>query len=410
MDARTPRPLRTAFAGMAMLALGLGIGRFLLTPMMPLMQADAGLSLSGGSWLASINLAGYLAGALWCVFVPMPPGRAIRIGLAAVVVSTLGMGLTHGVPAWLGWRLLGGLASAGLTVHGISWGMLGLRASGRESLEGVLFSGTGVGMAGSGVLVAALEPLGTTSHALWLAFGALCVPVAALAWRAVAVTAPAPAPAPTPDATRPPSGPAWTLALAYALIGFAYTVPATFLPIIAMDQLHLPALRDWFWPIYGGAIVAATLAMPLLPARWDNRVLLAWGCASMLVGMVLCVAWPTVAGLCIGTVLIGAMTMPLVVLVMREARLLAPANPTRLIAVLTTMIGTGQMIGPPVAAWLAQRSHGFSTPMLAAAGAAGLAMVVMLWRRVHVVPADAPRAALPDRRNRHRAHAGCGCG
>src|SRR5690606_7658709 len=130
----------------------------------------------------------------------------------------------------------------------------------------------------------------------------------------------------------------------------------------------------------------------------------------MLVGMVLCVAWPTVAGLCIGTVLIGAMTMPLVVLVMREARLLAPANPTRLIAVLTTMIGTGQMIGPPVAAWLAQRSHGFSTPMLAAAGAAGLAMVVMLWRRVHVVPADAPRAALPDRRNRHRPHAGRGCG
>ena len=37
-------PLRFALTGMTLLAIALGIGRFLLTPLLPIMQADAGLS------------------------------------------------------------------------------------------------------------------------------------------------------------------------------------------------------------------------------------------------------------------------------------------------------------------------------------------------------------------------------
>ncbi|HVI57937.1 MAG TPA: YbfB/YjiJ family MFS transporter [Luteimonas sp.] len=383
---------RTALAGMAMLALAMGISRFLLTPLLPLMQADAGLGLAAGGWLASINLAGYLAGALLCVLVAMPVRLAIGAGLFGVALSTLGMGLASGVAGWLGWRLLGGLASAALTVHGIAWGMQRLRAAGRESLEGLLFSGTGVGIVGSGVLVALLAPLGATSSALWIGFGLLCIPLAAMAWRAIQAPAPLPAIAPVhaEPASHAPSGPAWTLALAYGLMGFAYVVPATFLPLVAVEQLHQPALREWFWPLFGGATTVATLAMPKLPARLDNRILLAACCASMLAGIVLCVAWPTLAGVCIGTVLIGAVIMPFVMLVMREARLLAPADPTRLIALLTTVLGIGQVIGPVAAAWLAQRSHGFALPMLVAAAVTALALWSVLLRRVVPAPAPAP--------------------
>ncbi|MCX7514744.1 YbfB/YjiJ family MFS transporter [Frateuria hangzhouensis] len=385
---------RTALAGMVMLALGMGISRFLLTPLLPLMQADAGLGLAAGGWLASINLAGYLAGALLCVFLPMRAGLAIRAGLFGVAVSTLGMGLTPGVAAWLGWRLLGGLASAALTVHGIAWSMLRLRAEGRESLEGVLFSGTGVGIVASGVLVALLAPLGVTSRALWIGFGLLCMPLAAAVWRTLDDPAPVP---PIPSARampamHGPSGPAWTLALAYGLMGFAYVVPATFLPLIAVEHLRSPALREWFWPLFGGATMIATLAMPKLPPRLDNRILLAACCTSMLAGIVLCVSWPTVLGLGIGTVLIGAVIMPFVMLVMREARLLAPTDPTRLIAVLTTLLGIGQMLGPVVAARLAQRSHGFALPMLVAAVVTALALCAILLRRT-APPTAPPRAA-----------------
>jgi len=375
--------LRTALAGMAMLAIGLGISRFLLTPLLPLMQADAGLSLAAGGWLASSNLLGYLAGALLCMAVPMPARFAVRAGLAAVIASTLCMGLATSLPAWLCWRVVGGIASAGLMVHGIAWSMMRLRAAGSESLEGLLFTGTGVGIVASGVLVALLEPFGVASRAFWIGFGLLCIPAAWLVWRAVDAAATTPAPASTPAATtaaRAPTGPAWTLAAMYGLLGFAYVVPATFLPLIAVEQLHQPALREWFWPLFGGATVVATLAVPWLPARIDNRALLAACCAAMLAGILLCVAWPTIAGLCIGTVLIGSVTMPIVMLVMREARLLAPRDPTRLIATLTTVFSVGQIIGPIAAAWMAGRDHGFDLPMLVAASVTALALGFSLWR------------------------------
>ena len=49
-----------AFAGLAALAVAMGIGRFAFTPILPMMQDDAGLSIADGGWLASANYAGYL--------------------------------------------------------------------------------------------------------------------------------------------------------------------------------------------------------------------------------------------------------------------------------------------------------------------------------------------------------------
>ena len=61
-----PRPSRIPLplAGLLALAVAMGIGRFAFTPVLPMMQADLGLSLAQGSWLASANYLGYLLGAL----------------------------------------------------------------------------------------------------------------------------------------------------------------------------------------------------------------------------------------------------------------------------------------------------------------------------------------------------------
>ncbi|MGA0032642.1 MAG: YbfB/YjiJ family MFS transporter, partial [Burkholderiales bacterium] len=56
--------LRIAFAGMAALAVAMGIGRFAFTPLLPLMQDDAGLSVAAGGYLASANYLGYFLGSL----------------------------------------------------------------------------------------------------------------------------------------------------------------------------------------------------------------------------------------------------------------------------------------------------------------------------------------------------------
>ncbi|WP_394840267.1 YbfB/YjiJ family MFS transporter [Pendulispora rubella] len=372
-----PSPRRIAFAGLTVLAISLGIGRFLLTPLMPLMQADAGLGLVTGGWLASLNNAGYLAGALLCALGVIPARAPLRSALLIIALTTLGMGLGASPALWVALRIVAGITSAVLIVHGISWGMVRLRAAGRVDLEAVLFTGPGVGIAISGLLVALLRPHGVPSAWLWIGFGLLCAIFTGAVWRDLSAPEPPP---PKDTSLQAVRDPAWPLIALYGLLGFSYVIPATFLPLIADTQLHLPRVREWFWPVYGVATTLTTLGLARWPERLGNYVALGVVSFAMLAGELLCAWWPSAIGLLLGTVLLGAVMMPMVVFVMREARRLAPRNPTRLIASLTVVFGIGQIAGPLVAAWLAERQHSFTAPLVLAAGAAGLAMLLVLPR------------------------------
>jgi predicted MFS family arabinose efflux permease len=374
------RDIRTALIGLAILATGLGIGRFVLTPLLPLMQVDRGLTLVAGGWLASTNLVGYLLGALLCALWSFPARASLRVGAVAVTLATIGMGLTTHLDAWLAWRFIAGVASAALVVHGIAWSMARLRAVGRPLLEHVMFTGTGVGIVGSGLVVAGLRPLGASSASLWIGFGVITAVLFACMWWRLGESDHAPAAGSTASRPERPSGPAWTLVLMYGLLGFAYIIPASFMPLIAEQQLHLPVLREWFWPVFGAATAASTLALRWLPAWVDNRTVLAACGISMTVGMLLCIVGHSAVALIVATLLAGIAGMPVVMYTMREARLLAPHNHVRLVAALTTTFGVGQAIGPIFAAWLAARMGGFAMPLVAGAVACVIATACMLVR------------------------------
>jgi len=121
-----------ASIGLLALASAMGIGRFSLTPILPLMQHDAGLTLAHGGWLACANYLGYLAGALICIVLAPPPTGAIRWGLAGVGLLTLAMGLTDWQPLWLASRFLAGAASAFVLVGVSAWAMPILARRGKE--------------------------------------------------------------------------------------------------------------------------------------------------------------------------------------------------------------------------------------------------------------------------------------
>src|ERR671934_1537833 len=101
-------PLHAAAAGLAALAVAMGIGRFAFTPMLPLMQEDAGVSLAQGGYLASANYVGYFAGAVSAAL-PARSSRAIRAALGAIVITTLAMAFVHGMAWWLLLRFLAGV-------------------------------------------------------------------------------------------------------------------------------------------------------------------------------------------------------------------------------------------------------------------------------------------------------------
>src|SRR3954464_12584296 len=117
MESRTAQQggLAVALAGLAAPAAGPGIGRFAFTPLLPMMQADAGLTLREGAWLASANYMGYFAGALSASRVS--PAVALRGGLVVIGLSTMLMGLSEDVAIWAALRFAAGLASGWVMVH-----------------------------------------------------------------------------------------------------------------------------------------------------------------------------------------------------------------------------------------------------------------------------------------------------
>ncbi len=105
--------LSVAIAGAISLSVGMGIGRFAFTPILPMMLHDGVIDLRSGSWLATANYAGYLAGAMACMILPRAWAASllVKLGLAATVILTLAMGWY--VPAlWPALRFLAGVASA----------------------------------------------------------------------------------------------------------------------------------------------------------------------------------------------------------------------------------------------------------------------------------------------------------
>src|SRR5687768_10462088 len=141
--------------GILALAAEMGIGRFAYTPLLPAMQEAAGLDPTQAGLLAAANYAGYLVGALLAA-VAVPGSTRIRILLisaVAVAATTALMAVTTGLAIWSVVRFVAGLASAGVLVLATGLVLDDLRRQRRSSLSGWLFSGVGLGIVVSGVVV-----------------------------------------------------------------------------------------------------------------------------------------------------------------------------------------------------------------------------------------------------------------
>ncbi|PRE65991.1 MFS transporter [Burkholderia multivorans] len=383
------RARAAALACMVGLAVALGVGRFAFTPLLPLMLADGSLGLKAGSWLASANYAGYFVGAVSCAALRVPPARMVRVGLAATVLLTAAMGVGHLLPVWLAVRFVAGVVSAWTFVFVSQWGLRRLAELHAPAWSGVIYAGPGAGIVLTGLIGSALA--GHRATLGWLGFAALSAGLSAAIWRTFG-TASAAAPASagtaahaaaaTPvavrDARRARSEAGWLIVL-YGMPGFGYIITATFLPVIA--RAALPAGSPWpdlFWPMFGAALIVGAIAAARLPAHWDNRLLLAGGCAMQALGIAAGIVWPNTAGFAIGSALLGLPFTAITLFAMREARRLHGERAAGLMGYATASYGIGQILGPLVAAPLTARFGSFSPALWVAAaallaGAAGFA-------------------------------------
>ncbi len=390
-DQADRRARAAALACMVGLAVVLGVGRFAFTPLLPLMLADGSIGLKAGGWLASANYAGYFAGAVSCAALRVAPARMVRFGLAATVLLTAAMGIGHLLPVWLAVRFVAGVVSAWTFVFVSQWGLRRLAELHAPEWSGVIYAGPGVGIVLTGLIGSALA--GRPAASGWLGFAALSAVLSVAIWRTFAV-APAQALPPagtTPhaasaasvapaDARRHRADAAWLVVL-YGTPGFGYIITATFLPVIA--RAVLPAGSPWpdlFWPMFGAALIVGAIAAARLPGHWDNRLLLAAGCATQALGIAAGIVWPNALGFSVGSALLGLPFTAITLFAMREARRLHGERAAGLMGYATASYGVGQIIGPLVAAPLAARFGSFSPALWVAVaallvGAAGFAAI-----------------------------------
>jgi MFS family permease len=175
----------SAWAGLAALAVAIGIGRFAFTPILPMMQDDAGLTVTGAGWLASANYAGYLAGALSAISVRVRSSTAIRVGLLVIGLSTLAMGLEQPFLSWIALRFVAGIASAWVLVFVSAWALDRLTAVGRPGLSGVVYAGVGTGIVIAGGVCAVAMELNAGSGVAWLSLGVASMLITAAIWALV---------------------------------------------------------------------------------------------------------------------------------------------------------------------------------------------------------------------------------
>ena len=391
--------LHIAWAGMAALAVAMGIGRFAFTPLLPMMLHDGVVDIAAGSWLATANYFGYLVGAL--LFMSLPwlgrrlgpmPGHAllVRGGLVATVVLTAGLVLPWPL-LWPTLRFGAGVASALVFLGATNWCMGRLMELGQPALGGLVFCGPGLGIVLTGVPASAMVAAGWTAAAGWAVFAVLAIGISAAVWPSFHSRVGAGAPqaagalamaAPGPLAQRS------LLALAYGLAGFGYIITATFLPVIARAALPPGSVwPDLFWPLFGVGVALGALLSTRISAARDRRVLLALAYLVQASAIVLGMVWPGRIGFALGSVLLGLPFTAITFFALFEARRQWPAAGASFTGLLTALYGIGQIAGPPLVAWLltqaATPAQGFNWALgLAAIGlvlGAGL-YGVMRWR------------------------------
>lgn len=368
--------------GFAGLAAAMGIGRFALTPLLPLLASQSGLTLAGGSALAASNYAGYLAGAVWCALVAGNPAKLAKVGLAAVAITTLAMGVTGNFAAWLVLRFAAGVASALVLVGISSWTLHALAQAHRAHWAGGVFAGVGVGIAFAGALVLVFGASGFTPDAAWIALGVAALLVGVLTWRPLAAG----------DVQQRVfarrrqrfGAEAWLLIVCYAAFGFGYIVPATYLPSLAREVLDSPAAFGAVWPVFGLAAAASTVVTSfLLRSVPPRRVWI----ASQIV-MALGVAVPAflrgVASLVLAAICVGGTFMVLTMAGLQEGRRVGGEAATRLMAAMTASFAVGQLAGPIVVGMLASHPRALDIASVAAAlllVASSLALATTTFKR-----------------------------
>jgi len=368
--------------GICALVLTIGLARFAYTPLLPQMQAQAGLGVADGGLLAAINYAGYMSGALLAAWIESPRWRQRLYvwGLPLALLVTALMGWSSSFWPWALSRYVGGLCGAAGMLLGSGLVQGWLMRSGHRPELGIYFIGLGLG-----IVVSALGAMGMTRldlgwAAQWQGFALLGLAFLIPAWR---WRPPVPPPA-TKAAAGAGPGRRWMalMVAAYFCAGWGFVINATFTVAIVEKQPLLAGQGPWAWLLVGLAATPAVFVWDRIARRTGDvgALLIAFG--LQIVGVLLPALAGGLAAALLGALLYGATFIGIVSLTLALVGRHSPANPGKAMARLTLGYGVAQVSAPALTGRMVEASGSFDAALwlTAAVLAAGMACLVALRR------------------------------
>lgn len=364
--------------GICSLLLTVGMARFAYTPMIPHMQAEAGLGIVDSGWLATTNYLGYMTGAAIAAWIDDPRWR-LRLytyGLVLGVISTMAMGFTTSIAAWALWRYLGGLSGAAgmLLGTGLVLGWL-MRHAHRPEL-GLHFTGLGGGIALSAVAAQAFVWLNWPWHWQWWGYGALAL----LCWFPAMFLKPDVAPV-AAVAARPMQKGRWMLPmiLMYFCAGVGFAFSATYMVTLVESLPGLSGQGPLAWLVVGLASVPAVYAWDRTARAIGSVPALALALLMQLFSVVLPALMNDLWVALLSAALFGGTFTGIVSMTLAFVGQHSPSNPGKAMARLTLSYGVAQVVTPTLTALVLASTGNYQAPLWMTAVFLGLGISLLIW-------------------------------
>ncbi|NNJ90380.1 MAG: YbfB/YjiJ family MFS transporter [Gammaproteobacteria bacterium] len=373
--------LKVLSAGIISLILMLGIARFSYTPMLPLMQAQAGLGISEGGWLAAINYIGYLSGAIIAASISdlQLKDKLYRIGLVVAVLTTWMMGISDNFWLWSASRFLAGLSSAAGLLIGSGLIMNWLIRHDFRSELGIHFGGLGLGIAFCAIIVEL-----TLTHLSWseqwylMTIAGLFLMIPAWGWL------------PKPDASGitqsgntmqdNPPGKRFlqTFMIVYFCAGVGYVVSATFIVDIVNELPGMEGKGAWTFMVIGLAAAPACIVWDLIARKVGDINALIMAFLLKIVAVLIPALTANIFLVMISAALFGATFLGIVSLVLSMAGRYYPTKPAKMMGKMTISYGIAQIAAPAITGMIAEYSDGsYSNGLYLATGMLIIGSILM---------------------------------